>query len=236
VDRLTRKELKTDKFAQEVGHTVEYVGEHRKQVMLYGGIALAVIVLGGATYFYRNYQHEQRESALREAILTQQATVGAAPNPTVRAYPTKAEKDKAAEKAFADVASRYDGSEEAAYALYMLGNLAMDQGRTADAVKRYQAVLDQGQANYASLAKMTLADIYASEGKLNQAEPLLRSVIDKPTALVSKEEATIELARLLAPTKPDEARKLLEPLRTSERQAVSRTAISELSSISAPRK
>lgn len=236
MDRLTRKELKTDKFAQEVGHTVEYVGEHRRQVMLYGGIALAVVVLGAAGYFYRNHQHQQREAALREAILIQQAAVGPAPNPMVRAYPTKAEKDQAAEKAFAEVAARYDGSEEAAYALYMLGNLAMDQGRPADAVKRYQAVLDQGQPIYASLAKMTLADIYANEGKLNQAEPLLRSVIEKPTALVSKEQATIELARLLAAAKPDEARKLLEPLRTSERQAVSRTAISELSNVSAPRK
>lgn len=236
MDRITRKELKTDKFAQEVEHTVEYVGEHRKQVILYGGIALAVIALAAGIYLYRNFQHDARQEALREAILTQQATVGPSPNPQVKAYPTKADKDKAAEKAFADVASRYDGSEEAAYSLYMMGNIAMDQGRTADAEKRYKSVIDQGAANYASVAKMSLAEIYASQGKLAEAEPLLRSVIDKPTALVSKEQATIELARILAEKKPDDARKLLEPLRTSDRSVVSRTAINELSQLSAPRK
>ena len=45
VDRVTRKELKADRFAQEVGHTVEYVSEHRKQVIRYGTIAAAVLVV-----------------------------------------------------------------------------------------------------------------------------------------------------------------------------------------------
>lgn len=236
MDRLTRKELKTDKFAQEVEHTVEYVGEHRRQVTLYGGLALAVVLMAAAAYFYRNYQHDQRQAALREAVLVQQATIGPAPSALVKTYPTKADKDKAAEKVFAEVAAKYDGSDEAAYSLYMLGNLAMDQGRTPDAEKRYKAVIDQGQSNYSSIAKMSLADIYASQGKVNDAEQLLRSVIEKPTALVSKEEATIQLARVLAEKKPDEARKLLEPLRTSERQAVSRTAINELSQLTPARK
>ena len=49
---------------------------------------------------------------------------------------------------------------------------------------------------------------------------------DNPTALFSKENAQIELAKLIAPTKPEEAKKLLEPLRQlSTRNAVSRWAI-----------
>ena len=52
--------------------------------------------------------------------------------------------------------------------------------------------------------------------------------MDHPTILVSKEQATIALGKLLLRTKPEEGRKLLEPLRT-QAGAVSRAAISALS-------
>jgi hypothetical protein len=40
VDRITRSKLKTDRFAVEVEHSVEYVSEHKKQVAQYGALAL----------------------------------------------------------------------------------------------------------------------------------------------------------------------------------------------------
>ena len=61
----------------------------------------------------------------------------------------------------------------------------------------------------------------------SEAEKLLRALIDKPTAFVSKEEATIVLAQLLLRSKPQEARKLLEPLRNS-RTTISVKAIATL--------
>ncbi len=42
---------------------------------------------------------------------------------------------------------------------------------------------------------------------------MLRSLMDNPTVFVSKDEATIVLAKMLAPSKPAESRKLLDPLR-----------------------
>ena len=42
---------------------------------------------------------------------------------------------------------------------------------------------------------------------------------------ISKEQAQIELAKVIAQSKPDEAKKLLEPLRTSPRSTVSRWAV-----------
>ena len=48
-----------------------------------------------------------------------------------------------------------------------------------------------------------------------EAEKLLRSLIDDPTILVSKEQATIALAKVVAKKNPAEARKLLEPLRAA---------------------
>ena len=48
---LTRKELKQDKFAVEVEHTVDYFAAHRKQAIRYGAIALAVILIVARRFY-----------------------------------------------------------------------------------------------------------------------------------------------------------------------------------------
>ena len=106
-----------------------------------------------------------------------------------------------------------------------LASWAVDKGDLANAEKRYKRVVDDAPKNYAALGKLALAQVYASQGKPADAEKLLRELIASPTPTVTKEQATIVLGQLLASSKPDEARKLLEPLRTSTRSAVSRAAI-----------
>jgi hypothetical protein len=134
------------------------------------------------------------------------------------------------EKSFNDLATRFAGKDEGAIARYYLAVMAADQGRMLDAEKSFQVVAETGDENYASLAKFALAQMYQAQGKIAQAEQLLRSLMDKPTVLVSKEQATIALGKCLAATKPAEARKLLEPLRT-QRSAVSRAALTALSEV-----
>ena len=62
---------------------------------------------------------------------------------------------------------------------------------------------------------------------LNSAEKTLRDLVAHPTVTVSKDEAQIRLALLIGKKNPDEARKMLEPMRT-ERTAVSRAAVQAL--------
>jgi predicted negative regulator of RcsB-dependent stress response len=230
VDRITRKELKSDKFALEVGHTVEYFTEHRKQAIRYGiaGVVVLLAVLG--IIGYRRHQHAARQQALTAAIELRQAPIGPSPDPTVRSFSSEQERNSAVVKAFADLAAKYSGSDEATIAEYYLGAIAADGGKTLEAEKWLKDVADSGSANYASLAKLTLADLYQGQGKTADAEKLLRSLIAKPTAFVSKEQATIALAELLATSKPAEARKLLEPLR-SARPGISQAAIAALGAL-----
>ncbi len=61
---------------------------------------------------------------------------------------------------------------------------------------------------------------------------LIQSVIDHPTVLVSKDAAILALADLIKTSDPQRARKLVEPLRTSTRSAVSKAAITLDSSLS----
>lgn len=213
--RITRKELKTDRFAVEVEHTVDFVTEHRRELVIYGSIAVAVAVISIGAYFYLRHQLAVREQALADAVLIQESPVGP-PNPSSPlSFATEDAKREAAVKAFSGVAAKYAGSNEAATAKYYLGAIAADQGNMPEAEKRLKEAAAEGDNNYASLAQFSLAEVYAAEGRAADAEKILRALMDRPTVLVSKEQATIALARVIAPTKPAEAKKLLEPLRTA---------------------
>ncbi len=232
MDRITRKELKTDRFALEVEQTVEYFREHRRQITRYGTIVLAIAVLLPATGWYRRHQRGVRQEALTAALQIYNAPVGQTGNPFLPGYPSEEEKNKAALKAFGEVADRYGGSDEGLIATYYLGTMAADRGDFAEAERRLRRVAEARNANYAALAKLALAELCRAQGKRAEAEKLLRSLADKPTDFVSKEHATIVLGELLAESRPAEARKLLEPLRT-ERSVISRHSLSVLAQLPA---
>ena len=231
MDKFTRRELKQDRFALEVEHSVEYVSGHRAPIIKWGSLGLAVVLLVVGVIWYRSYQHQARQELLAAAIQDQNVQVGPSQSEYAVAFPSQADKDAAVNKAFSELVAKYPGSDEAMVAEFYLAAQAAEKGDLAQAQKRFQLVVDSGPKDYASLAKLSLAQIFQSQGKLPEAEKLVRGVMDNPTALVSKEQATITLARLVAPSNPQEARKLLEPLRASERAAVSRAALTALSDL-----
>jgi tetratricopeptide (TPR) repeat protein len=226
VDKQEREQLKHDVFVEEVTHTIDYAATHKKQLSMYGGLAVAVIVLAGGWWWWSDKQAAERQTALQEALQNQQAAVGPGSSPYLRSFATQELKDAAIIKSFNDIIGKYPSSDEAAMGHYYIGVTYADQGKFAEAEKEWQLVVDKGSKEYASLSRYALAQMYAKQGKAAQAEQHLRYLVDNPTALFSKENAQIELAKLIAPTKPDEARKILEPLRQlSTRGSVSRWAI-----------
>lgn len=231
MDKVTRKELKSDRFALEVEHSVEYVSLHKKPIIKWGAVALGVLVVAVGFYWYGTYQHHAREAALGDAMQILNSTVGPAQSEFQITYPSQVDKDQAIAKAFTDIATKYSGTDEGYRAEYYLGSQAADKGDLTQAAKRFQLVADSADKGFASLAKLALGQIYASQGKPAEAEKLIRSVMNNPTILVSKEQATIALARILSSSNPQEARKLLEPLRASQRSAVSRAALTALGEI-----
>jgi len=238
MDRHTRKELKTDKFAQGVGTGFEFLSEHRGQAVRWGLIALAVVVIAGGVWLYRSHQATARAELLAKAMQIDDATIGA-PQPPRQSFPTAEAKEKARIAAFTEVAVKYPGSQEAAIAQLAVAAAQSDEGRIDDALKTFKEVMDSAPEPYKSVAKSSIAQIYTSQGKIEEAEKLLRQLIDSPTVFVSKEQATLDLARLVAKKDPAEARKLLEPLSASKRSVVSRAAVAELgilASTSAPAK
>lgn len=224
--RITRKELKADKFALEVEHTVNLFEEHRQEIIRYGSIAVVVVLLGLGFYLYRQRQHSAREAALGRAIQVQETPVGA-PTPgstTISTFPTEQVKDEAATKVFTDLKNQYPGTTEGVIAQYFLGTIQANQGKLPDAEKNLLDVAAKGDERYASLAKLSLGDVYFAEGKADQGKKVFEDLAAHPTLFVSKEQAQLALARDLIPVRPQEARKILDGLRNTP-GAVSQVAL-----------
>ena len=221
--------IATDKFREEVAHTFQYVGLHRNQMVRYGALVVVLILAVVGWSYYSRQKAVERQSLLHAAMEIQNRQIGPdTGNEFLPTYPTVAARSDAANKAFNDLIAKYPGSAEAQVGNYFLGVVAADLGKLADAEKYFKIASDGGDRDYASLAAFSLAHLEASLGKPAEGERLLRALIDKPTVFVSKDQAIIALARLIAPVRPNEARKLLEPLRTSKSSAVSRTALTTL--------
>ena len=224
-ERIDRKELRTDDFAVALEHNVDFVANHRAAFIRYGAIALGVVLLGIGIYLYRNHQQDVRQERLAEAIQVQETgvTPGVAPGPL--AFPTEQAKRDASSKAFTGLATEFSGTREGNIAEYYLGAIAADGGNLGEARRRFQQVADNGSKDYASLAKLALADTAFVEGRGADGEKLLKDLMDHPTILVSKEQAAITLARYYAANRrPAEARKLLEPL-TANPNGASQAAV-----------
>lgn len=229
MDKLTRKELKTDHLVEEVEHGVEYVSGHKSQFVKWGIAAAVVLVAAIGGYAYLQNQKSARMDLLNKAYLIHNTPAGPAQEGGVKPpYASEAERDLAAAKAFAEVATKYGSSDEGYIASYFLGTLAADEAKWSEAERQLSDVANNAPAGTASLGKFALAQVYGAQDKIADAEKLLRAIIEKPTELVSKEQATLTLGRYLLKSKPDEAKKLLEPLRTSS-PAVSRAAVVALS-------
>ncbi len=227
MDRITRHDLKTDQFAQQVGHIVEEVEAHRSQVVRYGAIAVAVVVLVAGAYWFVHSRKQSRETDLANVMRIWNAPIGAAQGAGDYTYSDAGAKDKAFSKAASELIANHSGSDEAGAAEYLLGVRASDQGKFDVAERTFKQAVADGGSEYGTLAKVALAEVYASQGKTADAEKLLKEVIEKPSVLVSKEQATIALAKIYLKSRPLEARKLLEPLRT-QKPAVASVAVSLL--------
>jgi predicted negative regulator of RcsB-dependent stress response len=231
VDRQTRKDLKTDKFAEDVFDVFGWASAHKTEVVRYGAALIALVLIVVGVLYYNRSQASAREDALYKALRVEDATTGSAIEPTSMHFDTETEKTKAKLQAFTELSSKYSGSQEGAIADMYLASYAVDSGNQDEAEKRYKRVVDDGPKPYASLARIALSQIYISEGKTTDAEKVLRDAIANPSATVSKEHAELALGELLSKTNPTEAHKLLDPLRTSARGTISRTAIMDSAKI-----
>ncbi len=229
---MTRHELKEqlehDQFTETISGFVEYASTHRQELIRWVAIAVIVLVVAGGSFWYVRHRNSVREQDLNNAFAIADRPVGPAA-PGVASFPNQAAKDQALLKAFSDVVAKDGGSKQGLIAEYYLGALKAKNGNVKGAEANLSHVADSS-SQVAPLAKIALAQLYAGDNKLPQAQTLLQSLVNKPSDLVSRAQAQILLAHLDEASNPQRAKQLLQSVSKETKDPVVDRVVQQLSS------
>jgi predicted negative regulator of RcsB-dependent stress response len=146
-DRLSRKDIKRDEFAEAVQRTSVSLHDHWKTI---AAAVVAALLLVAAFFGYRAYashRASQASQALDGALEVYNAAVdAAAPNPDAAQDPTFASEEARQARArerFTEVADRYGRTSAGALAYAYLGTLAAETGDMDAAREHWRKFLDR---------------------------------------------------------------------------------------------
>src|ERR1043166_7151620 len=114
MDRQHRRDLKHDRFVDEVGSLTARARENQRLLITITAVVVVLAVVGYGIYFYGSTREQKAQEALGNAIaaidspLVQPGT----PNPDAK-YNTEQERTAAAEGMFRDVQKNYSGTKAA---------------------------------------------------------------------------------------------------------------------------
>ena len=214
----TRHQLKQDRFSKVTLEAAEnaahWTVEHQSKVI---AAAIAVVVIAAIAFggwYYVNTQDEKASAELSTAVRTFETPLRPAGVPAQPGYDTFAsaqERATAARKQFQVIVDRYPRTHTADMARYFVGLSAEQLDDNAAAERSLQEAAGSSNADLAALGKFALASVYRVENKGPQAIDLYKQLIEKPTLVVSKVTAQIELGELyVSQQKPDEAKKIYD--------------------------
>ena len=224
---MTRHELKEqlqhDQFTDTVAGALNYASSHRQRFISWGIIAALVILGVIAAFWINSYRDSLRRQDLQAAFAVVDATVGPS-NGYSKTFSTEDEKREASIKALSNVVAKDAGTREGYLAQYYLGCLKAQKNDTHGAESDL-LIVSKSRSDSAALAKIALAQLYVTNNRTSEAQELLKSIVNKPTDLVSKSQAEILLAQLVAGSSPQESKRILQSLKApGERPAISRAA------------
>jgi predicted negative regulator of RcsB-dependent stress response len=220
VDQQTRQALKHDQFVDTTQHGLEWASRNRRPLILTGAIvaALLLIVIIGAVIF--NHRSEQASIAFGNAMQVYQTPL-AAPGqqvpPGVKTFPSAAERAKAANPLFLQVADSYGMTHSGRLARYFAGLTYIEAGQNAPAESTLKQAAGSWDSDLSSLAKLALAQLYRQTGRDQQAIDLYTDLAAHPTTTVPAGTAQLQLADLYeAQNKPEMAKKIYAQLKDKD--------------------
>jgi TolA-binding protein len=214
----TRHQLKQDRFRKGTLDAAEnaahWTVEHQSKVIagVIAVVVIAAVAFGG--WYYVNSQDEKASAELSTAVRTFEAPVrptGVPPQPGMDSFASTQERATAARKQFQVIVDKYPRTHTADMARYFVGLTSEQIGDNAAAERSLQEAAGSSNPDLASLGKFALASVYRAESKGTQAVDLYKQLIDKPTIVISKATAQLELAGFYeSEQKPDEAKKIYD--------------------------
>jgi tetratricopeptide (TPR) repeat protein len=213
-----RHQLKQDRFSKVTIEAAEnaahWTVEHQSKVV---AAVIALVVIGAIAFggwYYVSQQDEKASFDLSGAVRTFETPVrpaGVPAQPGYDSFASTQERATAARKQFQEIVDKYPHTHTADMARYFVGLAAEQLNDNAAAERNLQEAANSSNATLAALGKYALASVYRAENKDTQAIDLYKQLIDKPTVVVSKATAQLELAAYYeSQKKPDEAKKLYD--------------------------
>jgi tetratricopeptide (TPR) repeat protein len=220
LDTQTRHALKQDRFVEATASGLGWLQIHRANVLKIAvaiTVVAALIVTGVVVYNSRSASARNAFGQAMDIYNTPLRQAGQPVAPGESSYATAAERAKAANPLFVDVASRYGWFDVGANARYFAGLTYLDMGQTAQAEAALQKAADSHDRGQAALAKMALASVYRQTGRTGQAVGLYQQLIKNPTNTVPASAAKLQLAQLYEASNPAQAKKLYAEIKDQDK-------------------
>jgi len=216
----TRHQLKQDAFSRTTmevaGKTMDWSLEHRSRLIVIGILVLAVAGGGVGGWYYLDQKDQQASAALQGAVRTLDTPLrpaGTPPQPDFPSFASAKERATEARKQFQAVADQYSHTRSGEIAHYFVGLTSEDLGDNATAERELKAIAASRGADLSSLANFALAGLYRSENRNKDAIEIYKKLAAKPTTVVAKTTAQLEMAETYqADQQPLEAKREYEQI------------------------
>jgi TolA-binding protein len=198
MDRQHRRDLKHDRFVDEIGSLSGKARDNQRLLYLITGAVVILAVAGYGLYFYRSSREQRAQEALGKAIETIESPLQAPPGgqamPGAK-YKTGAERQAAAEKQFKDVEAKFSGSDAADVAGLYLARLEAQHGNTASARKRLQHFIDEHPKHMlVGAARYSVYQLRIDAGEASQVAQELQAQIGKSDSALPSDTMLVLLA------------------------------------------
>lgn len=215
---ISRKELKKDEVRETFAHGAEAVLSHQQFTMYIIIVALVAAIgfFGWKTYSQR--QTVKASAAFDDAVKDFEARVvvpGQPAQPGEFTYADEKTKYSDASTKFGDVAAKYPRTRPGQLSKYYEALSLEKMGKDADAKKLLQDLADNGDEEFAAMARLELAGMEDRTGQPDAAVKLYQQLLAKPTILVPKPVVLLALAEHFSAKNPGEATKYYDQI-TSE--------------------
>jgi tetratricopeptide (TPR) repeat protein len=182
--RLTRKEIKRDEFANAVGRGVEYAESHVRTILLAVGAVVLLGLLALGLRSYLNSQEAKAGEALTYAMKVYEAPIdAAAAKPTDETAPSFASAEARrtrAKELFEQIRDDYGSADAADVAGLYLGQIAAQEGQLDRARELWEDFADEHEGHIlAGQAQLNLMELDRQQGKAQELATRLRGYLDQ---------------------------------------------------------
>ena len=197
--RDERHHLKDNEFARVVARTGESVRTHGRGVGTAAVLIIVAVALVGAYFLWRNNREEKAGALLADAMATAQAPIQppAIGTPAIAGtFPTEQARTEAALPKFLAAADAYPSTDAGIEARYQAAATLAELGRYAEAIQRYQEVIDRDRNGiHGQSARLGIAAAASLAGDHPRAIQDLQAMSTETSGAIPVDAVLAQLAR-----------------------------------------